>query len=45
MDKKYIIEAEVEACERLLKYSINISEKAVIEREISELKAALDLMP
>jgi hypothetical protein len=45
MDKKYIIEAEIEACERLLKYAINDSERALIEKEIVELKAALDLMP
>ena len=45
MDKKYIIQAEIEACERLLKYAINDSERAVIEQEIAELKAALDLMP
>jgi hypothetical protein len=45
MDKRYIIQAEIEACERLLKYAINDSERAVIEKEIAELKAALDLMP
>ena len=45
MDKKYIIQAEIEAGERLLKYAINGSEKAVIEKEIAELKIALDLMP
>ena len=45
MDKKYIIQAEIEACERLLKYAINDSERTVIEKEIAELKAALDLMP
>jgi DNA-binding protein YbaB len=45
MDKKYIIQAEIEACERLLKYAMNDSERAVIEKEIAELKAALDLMP
>jgi DNA-binding protein YbaB len=44
MDKKYIIQSEIEACERLLKYAINDSEKAVIEKEVAELKAALDLM-
>ncbi len=44
MDKKDIIQAEIEACEKLLKYS-SMSEKAVIEKEISELKTALDLMP
>jgi hypothetical protein len=44
MDKKYIIQAEIEACERLLKYAINDSERAIIEKEIAELKVALDLM-
>jgi len=44
MDKKDIIRAEIEACEKLLKYS-SMSEKAVIEKEISDLKTALDLMP
>lgn len=44
MDKKYIIQAEIEACERLFKYAINDSERAVIEKEVSELKSALDLM-
>lgn len=44
MDKKYIIQAEIEACERLLKYAINDSERIIIEKEIAELKAALDLM-
>jgi hypothetical protein len=44
MDKKYIIQAEIEACERLSKYAINYSERAIIEKEIAELKAALDLM-
>ena len=44
MDKKYIIQAEIEACERLLKYAINDYEKGAIEKEIAELKAALDLM-
>lgn len=45
MDKKYIIQSEIEACERLLKYAINDSERAVIEKEVAEFKAALDLMP
>lgn len=44
MDKKYIIQAEIEACEKLLKYAINDSERAIIEKEIAELKAALGFM-
>ena len=45
MDKRYIIQSEIEACERLLKYTINDSETEVIRKEIAELKGALDLMP
>ena len=44
MNKKEIIQAEIEACERLLKYATNESEKAVVQKEITELKIALDLM-
>ena len=43
MDKKDIIRAEVEACEKLLRYSTQ-AEKAVIEKEIEDLKTALDFM-
>ncbi len=45
IDKKYIIQAEIEACERLLKFARNDSERNVVEKEIAELKTALDLMP
>jgi hypothetical protein len=45
MDKKDIIHAEIGACEKLLKYATGGSEKAVIEKEIADLKIALDLMP
>jgi hypothetical protein len=45
MDKRDIIRAEIEACERLLKYATGKSEKAVVEKEIADLKTALDLMP
>lgn len=43
-DKKDIIQAEIEACERLLKYGED-SDKKVIEKELADLKIALDLMP
>jgi hypothetical protein len=43
-DKKDVIEAEIQACERLLKYTEDVSEKSAIEKEIAELKTALDLM-
>jgi hypothetical protein len=45
MDKKDIIQAEIEACERLLKYTTSESDRTVIEKEIADLRTALDLMP
>lgn len=45
VDKKDIILAEIDACERLKKYSRDDVEKKVIQREISELKMTLDLLP
>ena len=44
IDKKDIVRAEIEACERLLKYVTSESERAVVEKEIAELRTALDLM-
>lgn len=44
IDKKDVLEAEVEACERLLKYTRDASERPAIEKEIAELRMALDLM-
>lgn len=44
MDKKDIIGAEIDACEKLLKYVTSGSEKAAVEKEIADLKTALDLM-
>ena len=44
MDKKDIIQAEIEACERLLKYATNEEETAIVQKEISGLRIALDLM-
>ena len=47
-DKKDIILGEIEACERLLKYTVKYTsdeiDRKVIEREIDQLKMALDLM-
>jgi hypothetical protein len=47
MDKKDIISAEIQACERLLKYTTAADEtdKSAIETEIEELKMTMDLMP
>ena len=45
LDKKDIILAELEACTKLLKYTIDETDKKAIETEIFELKTAMDLMP
>jgi hypothetical protein len=44
IDKKDIISAELEACERLLKYTVDKADEETINKEIAELKMALDLM-
>ena len=44
LDKKDIISAETEACERLLKYTVDETDRKAVEMEISELKMAIDLM-
>jgi hypothetical protein len=44
IDKKDIISAELEACERLLKYTADKADEGTIKKEIAELKMALDLM-
>ncbi|MFY9798518.1 MAG: hypothetical protein WAK17_13525 [Candidatus Nitrosopolaris sp.] len=44
LDKKDIMYAELEACDRLLKYAVEESDKNTIESEIAELKMALDLL-
>jgi hypothetical protein len=44
MDKKDLIIGQLDACEKLLIYSGENDEKIALEREIMELKLALDLM-
>ena len=44
LDKKDIISAEIEACNRLSKYTRDERDKEVIEIEIAELKMSLDLI-
>lgn len=44
MDKKDILEAQVNACQRLLKYTKDVSERSAVEKEIAELKMTLDLL-
>jgi hypothetical protein len=44
VDKKDIVSAQLEACERLLKYATDQIDRAALDKEIKELKMALDLM-
>jgi hypothetical protein len=44
VDKKEIIVAQIQACERLLKYVKDKLDIIAIKKEISELKLALDLI-
>lgn len=44
IDKKDIISSELDACEKLVRYTTDQTEKQVIEKEISELKIMLDLL-
>jgi hypothetical protein len=45
LDKKDIILAQIDACERLLNYITDQPSNNAITREIAELKMALDLLP
>lgn len=45
LHRKDILIAELEACERLLKYADDESDRIILEKEIADLKLALDLMP
>jgi hypothetical protein len=44
-DKKDVIMSEIEACERLRRYTRDEIDIDVIETEIAELKMTLDLLP
>jgi hypothetical protein len=44
VDKKDILLAEIEACEALLQCAHDEVDRNAIEKEVSELKMALDLM-
>lgn len=44
-DKKDIMLAEIGACEMLLRACRNDGDRKAVEKEITELKMALDLMP
>jgi hypothetical protein len=44
IDKKSIIVAQLDACDKLLKYAADEKEKEAIVREIRELKTALNVL-
>jgi hypothetical protein len=44
LDKKDIISAEIDACQKFTKYTVDEKDKLVIEKELAELKMSLDLM-
>ena len=44
IDKKEIIMEQIKACENLSRYRTNKSDSLALEREISELKLALDIL-
>jgi hypothetical protein len=44
LDKRDIIFAQIEACNRLSRYTRDGEDKKVIEKEIAELKMSLDLI-
>ena len=45
LDKKDILLAEISACETLLKFCQDDTDRKAVEKEMAELKMALDLMP
>jgi hypothetical protein len=44
LDKKDLLYAEIEACNRLLRHTRDEIDRGVIEKEIAELKMSLDLL-
>jgi hypothetical protein len=45
IDKKEILQAQIEACQKLLRSSmLSVSERSAVEKEIEQLTMALDLL-
>jgi hypothetical protein len=44
VDRREIVLAELQACEKLLKFAMDYNDKSAIKMEIEELKLELDLM-
>jgi hypothetical protein len=44
VDKKDVVLGQIQACEKLLKYAMDKSDREILGKEINELKSALDLL-
>jgi len=44
LDRKDLINAQLEACNKLVKYATDEDDMRAVEKEINELKLTLDLM-
>ncbi|HXV45338.1 MAG TPA: hypothetical protein VD736_01560 [Nitrososphaera sp.] len=44
LDRKDLMNAQLEACSKLIRYATDEEDKNAVEKEINELKMALDLM-
>jgi hypothetical protein len=44
LDRKDLMTAQLEACSKLIRYATDEDDKNAVEKEINELKMALDLM-
>jgi hypothetical protein len=44
LDKMDIISAQLHACEQLLKYTLDTSDREIMEKEIAQLAMTLDMM-
>ena len=45
INKKEIVREQIKACENLSRYTTNKTDTLALQREISELKIALDILP
>ena len=44
LDRKDLLMAQIEACNKLVQYAIDEDDRKAVEKEINELKMTLDLM-
>jgi hypothetical protein len=44
LDRKDLLSAQLEACNKLMKYASDEDDRRAVEKEINELRMALDLM-